>query len=93
MTEFTPTPFDGSQLSVQGLNLQAVINLADLPENIAKSIAHSCDRFADYSQLILIGHGGRLMWQKVKQSGLNSSDPIDNFCRYHITKHFSQHKL
>lgn len=70
--------FDNTLLDAAGLNLQAVFNLADLPDEVAGRL----DAMGQYQQLILLGHGGRAMWEAVRASGIVSDNPIDDFsCR------------
>jgi len=60
--------------------MQAVFNLADLPEQIRCDLAEQIENFSDYRQLLLIGHGGRRMWQAVQASQFrDANDPIDSF--------------
>jgi len=74
MSEFQPLP--GAALDRCGLNRQAVFDLADLPDGIVSSIT---DDTAGYRQLILIGHGGKALWEAVTKSGIGGADPIDEF--------------
>ena len=71
MSEFQHFP--GAALDRCGLNRHAVFALADLPGDIVGSDA------TDYRQLILIGHGGKALWEAVKKSGGDGADPIDDF--------------
>lgn len=73
--------FDGGDLSLVGLNLQAVINLKQLPSDLSGQLNATTDRFEHYSQLLLIGNGGSLLWQNVKscKESFPSSHPIDDF--------------
>ena len=87
--------FDGTELSDLGLNLQAVINLKDLPSELLNQLALTTDKFDHYSQLILIGHGGKQLWQSLKiwqelnPSTRASEDPIDHFSKFHVEKYFN----
>jgi epoxyqueuosine reductase len=74
MSEFQPFP--GAVLDRYGLNRHAVFDLADLPGDIVGGIAGGK---ADYRQLILIGHGGKALWEAVTKSGSGGADPIDDF--------------
>jgi len=74
MSEFQPFP--GAALDRYGLNRQAVFDLADLPGDIVDSIAGGT---TGYRQLILLGHGGRALWEAVRKSGIGGRDPIDDF--------------
>ena len=70
MSEFQPFP--GAALDRYGLNRHAVFNVADLPDDIAGDTT-------DYRQLILIGHGGKMLWEAVTKSGVGGANPIDDF--------------
>lgn len=66
---------DFSALNAAGLNLQAVFDLDALPAEMRERIdPERCHR-----QLILIGHGGRTLWEQVQAAGLASDHPIDDF--------------
>ena len=62
-------------LDAVGLNLHAVFALDQLPD----ALRNECDPARNYSQLILIGNGGRAMWQAILREGGRSADPIDDF--------------
>jgi len=66
---------DFSALNEAGLNLQAVLDLDALPLALRNGI----DPGHRYRQLILIGHGGRILWEQVQAAGLQSEHPIDDF--------------
>ena len=70
MSEFQPFP--GVALDRCGLNRQAVFDIADLPDSVVGDTA-------GYRQLILLGHGGKALWEAVNQSGIGGRDPIDDF--------------
>ena len=74
MSEFQPFP--GAALDRCGLNRHAVFDLADLPDEVVDSIVGGT---TGYRQLMLIGHGGRALWESVKKSGGAGADPIDDF--------------
>lgn len=90
------TKFDSEELSLVGLNLQATINLKQLPSNLVNQLSSISDKLDHYCQLILIGHAGRLLWQKVKAwqeskpSDAKSQHPIDDFSRIHVEDFFAQ---
>lgn len=65
---------DFAALDAAGLNLHAVFDLADVPGDVLLP-AGARDRFR---QLILLGHGGRLLWEKVCAAGLAGEHPIDD---------------
>ena len=76
-------------LPAKGLNLQAVFNLDSLPADIVDTL-QPLTSLADFRQLILIGHGGRLLWQQVKQAGMTSAHPIDDYSRAAVEALFAE---
>lgn len=86
----TPVVFDGKELSLVGLNLQAIINLKDLPVEIVTQLSANTNQFDHFSQLILIGHGGRLMWEKLNESVIESEHPVDDFSKFHVQGFFAK---
>lgn len=79
------TRVDFSELDAAGLNLQAVFALAQLPAEMRASL----DPDGRYRRLILIGHGGRTLWERVKAAGLASEHPIDDFTIAAVTDWFA----
>jgi len=79
------TRVDFSALDAAGLNLQAVFALAQLPAEMRASL----DPEGRYRRLILIGHGGRTLWERVKAAGLASEHPIDDFTVAAVTDWFA----
>jgi epoxyqueuosine reductase len=98
--------FNSKQLSLVGLNLQAVINIKDLPQELKLQLSKHTDYLSHYTQLILIGHGGKALWENVKawqtlsnkanKSGKTDKNnkvrenPIDCFSAEQTEKHFKQ---
>ena len=70
---------DFTALNDAGLNLQAVFDLDELPAEMVAELRRRFDPAHRYRQLILIGHGGRSLWEAVKASGMRSENPIDDF--------------
>lgn len=67
-------------LNSNGLNMQAVFNLSVLPEAMQTTLTEQVAGFSNYSQLILIGHGGKQMWEALQASEhRGATDPIDSF--------------
>lgn len=82
--------FDGRILDGAGLNRQAVFNMEDLPADIAQSIRNNCTECGfPCRQLILIGHGGRKLWESVNNSGSDSENPIDDFTVQTVKRWFA----
>jgi epoxyqueuosine reductase len=73
------TLFQSRVLADAGLNMQAAFNIADLPEKIALSLAGHVANLGDYTQLLLIAHGGKRMWEGVTKSGMTSEHPVDDY--------------
>lgn len=66
---------DFAALDAVGLNLHAVFDLDRLPDALREEL----DPIRSYSQLILVGNGGRALWQAIQREGVQSADPIDDF--------------
>ncbi len=77
-------------LDSAGLNLQAVIDLDELPADIFAEISTRFDPGRRYRQLILIGHGGKAMWTSLSASGFVSENPIDDYSVRTVTQWFAQ---
>jgi len=81
-------------LNHAGLNMQAVFNIADLPNELQETLG---ELVVKYSQLILIGHGGKLMWETLQASAFaDTANPIDSFsidtAERWFVKHFPDNK-
>jgi len=75
-------------LNSSGLNMQAVFNLCELSEDIRTQLGASADRDR---QLILIGHGGKQMWEAVRTSSFSdSAEPIDSFSVETVRRWFAE---
>lgn len=60
--------------------MQAVFDLAALPDELRNSLAVTVPEFSRFRQLILIGHGGTQMWHALQASELcDAPDPVDSF--------------
>ena len=75
----TRQPFPHAPLDECGLNRQAVFNLHELPTDLIASLGYRGGAGLALRQLILIGHGGKALWEAVAHSGIASADPIDEF--------------
>jgi epoxyqueuosine reductase len=69
-------------LAAGGLNLLAVFDLAELPPEATQIMVDSGVPLAEYRQLVLVGHGGRRMWEALRAWGMETADPVD----YYSTK-------
>lgn len=69
---------DEKDLMTAGLNLVAVFDLSALPADMHGTLSDVHD-LAPYRQLVLVGHGGRGMWQALHQRGQqHQDDPVDS---------------
>lgn len=78
--------FPGAFLAEAGLNRQHVFDLATLPAALLSPLGDT----AGFGQLILLGHGGRRLWECVQQAGLDSAHPIDAYCIATVDRCFAQ---
>ena len=85
MHEFQPFP--AVALDRCGLNRQYIFDLADLPTEISATLGET----APYRQLILIGHGGKTLWECVKAARIAGDNPIDDFSVQAIEQCFAKH--
>ena len=82
--------FNSEYLTSHGLNLQAAFNIVDLPASII-------EKTQAYSQLLMIAHGGRKMWEVLQEHAISSANPIDDFSQQIVQQYFKselpQHKF
>ena len=70
-------PIKTKDLNAKGLNLQAVFNINELPEEIIKHLETEHPTLKNYQQLILLGHAGKTLWQSLQKPLPASIDPIE----------------
>jgi hypothetical protein len=75
-------------LAAVGLNLQAVIDLKQLPKVVSDSLALDAKARERYTQLLLIGHRGRQLWQTLQARGMAGEQPIDDFSHAQMVQLF-----
>lgn len=80
-------PFPGDALARCGLNRQHVFDLADLPPAVIATLGDT----APWRQLVLLGHGGKALWDCVKAAGIAGEHPIDDFTVRSIERCFAEH--
>lgn len=80
-------PFPGDALASCGLNRQHVFDLADLPPAVIATLGDT----APWRQLVLLGHGGKALWDCVKAAGIAGEHPIDDFTVRSIERCFAEH--
>ncbi|MCO6452725.1 MAG: hypothetical protein J5I90_18225 [Caldilineales bacterium] len=66
-------------LAEGGLNLFAILDCAGLPDGIRRMMTEGGAPLAEYRRLVLIGHGGRRLWQALQETGMARDDPIDHY--------------
>jgi hypothetical protein len=81
------SPFPAGFLDAAGLNRQHVFDLASLPAEVRATLGDT----AGFDQLILIGHGGRRLWECVQASGIGGEHPIDDYCVQTIGRWFAEY--
>lgn len=79
-------PFPAGFLDAAGLNRQHVFDLNSLPDELRATIGDT----DGFDQLILIGHGGRRLWECVQASGIGGEHPIDDYCRQTVDRWFAE---
>lgn len=94
----TRSQLNTSYLSACGLNMQAVFDLAELPDELVDSLALSDADRKRYSQLVLIGHSGPRFWsalttdhKKVSPQAIlpaEDNHPIDRFTVNQVNRYF-----
>lgn len=68
-------------LSEKGLNLQAVLNLSELPAELLKKLQAIEPSLNQFNQILVVGHAGRLFWEKIKKDIGELKHPVDDFSR------------
>ena len=66
-------------LAEHGLNLFATLPCEGLPHEIRQAMLAEGIPLQDYRSLVLIGHGGRRLWQALTAFGMLTADPVDHF--------------
>ncbi|MBL8428984.1 MAG: hypothetical protein JNJ95_03700 [Dechloromonas sp.] len=77
--------FQADFLNQSGINRQHVFSLDALPMDVLATLGTT----DGYRQLILLGHGGRQLWERVKASNIGGDHPIDDYCRQTVSRWFS----
>jgi len=80
------SPFPAAFLDAAGLNRQHVFDLSALPDEVRATLGDT----AGFDQLILLGHGGRRLWECVQSSGIGSAHPIDDYSLRTIQRWFAE---
>ena len=79
-------------LTGQGLNLWAVLDIETLPGDVYSLLSKACDEVSGYRQLLLMGHGGRRLWEVVSPMVERGAvaDPIDTFTNTALIRFFAE---
>ena len=67
------------KLFKEGLNLQAVFKLSQLPDGIKEDIDRYAPGAEAYQYLIVLASAGSEFWRNMRQSKEGGSDPVDSF--------------
>ncbi|WP_052761017.1 hypothetical protein [Sedimenticola thiotaurini] len=67
------------QLRHAGLNLVAILDMECLPNAMADNLAASYKAESRPKRVILIGNGGRALWESIPDSRWQQTDPIDQY--------------
>jgi len=70
---------DTEFLSRHGLNLQAVFDIKYLPPDTRQQLKENNNDLSSFSQVILIGNGGKLFWNALKNISTESKNPVDDY--------------
>ena len=73
-------------LDAAGLNRQHLFDLAGLPACVRATLG---DTYG-FSQLLLVGHGGRQLWACMQAGGIEGDDPIDHYTCQTLARWFAQ---
>lgn len=74
--------FHHEPLTEKGLNLHAIFNIKDLPGEFGDI------QDSSFSQLIILGHGGKKMWSELNKANIESENPVDDFSIKVATDYF-----
>jgi len=80
------------QLSDKGLNLQAILNIDELPEVLVENLKNVEPELSLYSQIFLVGHGGKKLWESVKDKIGKTENPIDEYSANSVEKFLKARK-
>jgi hypothetical protein len=78
-------PFPADFLNLAGINRQHVFSLASLPAEVRATLGDT----GGFRQLILLGHGGRLLWDCIKAGGMGGEHPIDDYSVQTVRRWFA----
>jgi len=72
-------PFQPDMLNDNGLNLQCVFSIDELPTHVTEYLDKHVEGLHQYRQLILIGHGGKALWKSLAGAASKVENPVDSF--------------
>lgn len=74
-----PQAFPADLFDAAGLNRQAIFARNELPGDMLAALEQITGPDPDWRQLILLGHGGRRLWQCVQAANMAGPHPIDDY--------------
>lgn len=86
MSPLDAPAFPADALTAAGLNRQHLFALSELPEAVRATLGDT----GEFEQLLLIGHGGRRLWDCLETRGISGSDPIDDYTRQTLADWFAR---
>lgn len=81
MSEDAYNLFADAELTAAGLNLQAVLTVAGLPEQLKANLANAGVSLGAPGSLILFGNGGPDFWRAFQSQTPADEHPVDDFSR------------
>ncbi len=86
MSQSDAPTFPADALAAAGLNRQHLFALSELPKAVRATLGDT----GEFEQLLLIGHGGRRLWDCLETRGISGSDPIDDYTRQTLADLFAR---
>lgn len=78
-------------LAKAGLNLFAAVSCASLPYKTAQLMRENGVPLDKFSTLVLIGHGGRRLWERMTTQDWETADPIDRYSARHTNRFIARY--
>ncbi len=78
------------KIAQKGLNLWATFDCQQLPPTVTDPLKNKGVNADEYKRLVLIGHGGRQLWESLKTITQQTADPIDDFSTFHTKQFISE---
>ena len=78
-------------LCEQGLNMFSVLKTSRVPKSFNVAVQQAGLDVSNYPSLILIGHGGNVMWRSLREHGLAGANPVDTFSLLQATQFIGEY--